>query len=111
MTDDESKQSVPEGMFSPDGWGIYHQWEEPVDDVAGYIHGPFPTYEIAEHLMKESPCKCATSLVPLMFPSGVSMMMAMDIEDLLSKLREARAALEGTGPLKGGSPHLPERVH
>jgi hypothetical protein len=111
MTDDDRHQSVPDGMFSPDGWGIYHEWEEPVDDVRGYIHGPFPTYEIAEHLMKASPCQCATSLVPLMFPSGISMRMAMDVEDLLGKLREVRAALDKASPPKSGNPVVPDRVH
>jgi hypothetical protein len=75
MTDTEAT----DGMFSPDGWGVYHQWDEPVEDVPGYMFGPFPTHDIAAYVMAASPCKCVTSLVPLMFPKGMVMGIGVDM--------------------------------
>ena len=72
-------KEAPDGMFSPDGWGVYHQWDEPVDDVPGYMFGPFPTHDIAAFMMASSPCKCVTSLVPLMFPPHIA--MVADLRD------------------------------
>lgn len=109
MTDDAEDQSEPGGMFSPDGWGVYHHWSEPVEDVHGYMFGPFPTYDIAKYIMEASPCKCATSLVPLMFPKGIIMMAGMDVDGA----KEALEAITGGREVKvpTGTSHLPDRVH
>jgi hypothetical protein len=76
--------TTEDGMFSPDGWGVYHHWSEPVDDVHGYMFGPFPTYDIAAFIMASSPCKCVTSLVPLMFPAHIS--MVADLRDVAASM-------------------------
>jgi len=105
MTDDEA----PDGMFSPDGWGVYHRWDEPVEDVHGYMFGPFPTYEIAKYIMESSGCKCETTLVPCMFPKGVIMMAGLDVADV----RQAAEALGIKVPdlPEPKHPVVPDRIH
>ena len=106
MTDDQ-----PEGTFEPDGWGVYHLWTEPVEDVKGYMFGPFPTYEIAEFMQKGSGCRCETTLVPLMFPPGIKLLAALDADNLPASVRQMLGIpAEGAAPA-AGSPHLPDRVH
>jgi len=94
-----------DGMFSPDGWGVYHHWVEPVDDVHGYMFGPFPTYDIAKAIKDAVECKCETSLVPLMFPKGIIMMAGIDGPEAIKALGQLMPDTQP--PL---SP-IPDRVH
>ena len=100
-----------EGTFEPDGWGVYHLWEEPVDDVKGYMFGPFPTFEIASFIQKGSGCKCETTLVPLMFPPGIRLLAALDAKDLPKQVRDMLGIPDDEVSVQQGSPVVPDRVH
>jgi len=101
MTDNEDH----EGTFSPDGWGVYHHWLEPVEDVHGYMYGPFPSYDIAKAIKDNTECGCDVALVPLMFPKGVVMMAGIDGVEAIKALRQL---MPDPPPMH---PVVPDRVH
>ena len=100
MTEQEVKED--DEQSGPDGWGVFHKWDEPADGVEGYMFGPFPTYEIAEFIHMNSACECKTTLVPVRFPAGIKMMASVDLPTLMKAMAELQvpgAPVEGAAPL------------
>jgi hypothetical protein len=64
----------------PGGWGILHDRRALHEDtgLGLYMFGPLPTREAADFLMSATKCGCVLALVPLFFPAGVVMAVALD---------------------------------
>ena len=68
-----------------DGWGILHDRSllPPADDYETlYLVGPLPAKELADLVMAGMKCACRKQVIPLFFPPGVSMMLAMPLPDV-----------------------------
>jgi hypothetical protein len=61
-----------------DGWAVVHH---PEDGTDPYILGPYPPIEQEdmESFVREQECTCRRVLMPMGFPKGIKMMMAMDL--------------------------------
>ena len=67
-----------------DGWAVLHDRSAlpPSDDYATlYLVGPFPNRELADLIKSSLECPCRTTVVPVFFPPGLTMMVAVPLPD------------------------------
>jgi hypothetical protein len=77
------------------GWGVLHEWLEH-GEVKGYVYGPLPTIAHAEAALAAVGCDCATKIIGLVFPIGVTLSIPTE-------------HVPASAP--GGTPLLPDRKH
>lgn len=71
-------------MNEPDGWAVMHdrtllqEGGEPY-----YLFGPLPSEEVANLVMASLECGCVKRVVPLFFPGGVTMRLAVTTPSVL----------------------------
>jgi len=61
------------------GWGVLHD-RSLTNDGDGpnlYMFGPLPTWEIAQFMRDQMTCPCVTTVIPLFFPPGTHMVVAI----------------------------------
>ena len=68
-----------------DGWAIMHDRSAlPSDEYESlYLFGPLPSKEVADIIESSMECTCKRTVVPLFFPTGVTMMLTALLPDTL----------------------------
>jgi hypothetical protein len=76
----------------PDGFVVIHH---PPEDGAPYGVGPFPPDErLAEQLGSKSSCGCRVEVLWIGFPTGIKMMIGIEISNVIEALDQIDAAAE-----------------
>jgi hypothetical protein len=69
---------------TPSGWGVLHDrslLNEDNDGPSLYLWGPVPTEAIARAINSTIVCPCITTVIPLFFPPGTTMMVSLPVLD------------------------------
>jgi hypothetical protein len=75
---------MAEDDHTADGWAILHDRTglPPLPDTASlYLLGPLPSKELADLITAQLECPCLKTVVPIFFPAGIRMMLAVPLPD------------------------------